>query len=152
NDQIATREMFNAPRFRRRHGDVNCGGYGGDIRCGANAIGIVDAVLQTHHCRIRREKRSHLFCGGRSIVCFEAKKNQRAILNRAHLDTCLDRDSLLALRFVENKAFRINCVSEMLSPDENSRRARACEHSAKITSYRTRAYHCNSRPIWSFAH
>jgi hypothetical protein len=46
----------------------------------------------------------------------------------------------------------MNRINEMFSPDENSWRARAGEHSAKITTDRARAYDCNSRPFSSFAH
>jgi hypothetical protein len=53
---------------------------------------------------------------------------------------------------IEKKAFGVNCVSELFSPNENSRRASAGKHSAEIPTYRSGAYHCNSRPFLSFAH
>jgi hypothetical protein len=56
------------------------------------------------------------------------------------------------VQFIENKTFRVNCVSEVFSPDENSWRARAGKHSAEITTYCARAYDCNSRPFLSVAH
>jgi hypothetical protein len=56
------------------------------------------------------------------------------------------------VQFIENKTFRVNCVSEVFSPDENSRRASAGKHSAEIPTYRACAYDCNSRPFSSFAH
>jgi hypothetical protein len=56
-------------------------------------------------------------------------------------------DSLLAFRFIQKKTVRIHCVSEMFSPDENSRRARTGEHSPEITAHRAGTDNCNSRPI-----
>jgi hypothetical protein len=56
------------------------------------------------------------------------------------------------VQFIENKTFRVNCVSEVFSPDENSRRASAGKHSAEIPAYRACAYDRNSRPFSSFAH
>jgi hypothetical protein len=56
------------------------------------------------------------------------------------------------VQFIENKTFRVNCVSEMFSPDKNSWRASAGKHSAEIATYRPCAYDRNSRPFSSFAH
>jgi hypothetical protein len=40
----------------------------------------------------------------------------------------------------------------MFSPDENSRRARACEHSAEISTNGARAYYSNSWPFVKVTH
>src|SRR5215831_7594054 len=56
------------------------------------------------------------------------------------------------MQCIENKPFRVNCVSKMFSPDENSGRASAGKHSAEIPTYRARAYDCNTRPFSGFAH
>ena len=144
--------MLHPARFGHRYSNVNCGRHSDDVRCSPNAIGIIDAVLQANHDRARLKKPSHLFRHRRSVVCFHAKKNYRTIPNRAHLDCRRHRDSLLALQFIENKAFGINCVSEMFSTDENSRRARTGKHATKITTHSARAYDCNSWPFFNFAH
>ena len=151
-DQITTREMFHATRFGHRNCDVNNSWERLHVYRRANLICIIHAVLQTDHCGIRPNELSH-FCRGRCrIVCFNAEKNERTILNGAHFDCCPGPDLLLAVQFIENETFEVNCICERLSSDENSRRARPGEHSAEITAHRARANNCNSRPFSSFAH
>jgi hypothetical protein len=56
------------------------------------------------------------------------------------------------MQFIEDKAFRVNCVSEVFSSNENCGRIRAGKHSAEISTYRACADDCHSRPFSSFAH
>jgi len=86
------------------------------------------------------------------MVRLNAKENERTISNGAHLGCRLSRDSLLAVQTIENKTFRVNCVSEMFSPDEKSRRASAGKHSAEIATDGACANDRDSRPFSSFAH
>jgi hypothetical protein len=144
--------MFHATGFGHGRRDVNDGWQGRDVRRSPNLIRIIDAVLQANYRGIWPNEWSHLCRGRRRIVRFDAEKDERAISNSAHLDCRRSPDSLLAVQFIEDKAFRVNCVSEVFSPDENRRRTRASKHSAEIPTYRARAYDCNSRPFSSFAH
>jgi hypothetical protein len=90
--------------------------------------------------------------GRRGVVRFNAKQNQRAISNGAHLGCRLGPDSLLRFQFIENETFRINRVSEMFSPDENSRRTRAREHASEVATNCTRSYYRDSWPFVKVTH
>ena len=144
--------MLHAARLGYGHGDINRRWYHNHVRRRANLICIIDAVLQTNYCGIWPNKCSHLSRSRQRIVCLDAKKNQRAISDGAHIDRGINLDSLLVIGLIENKTSRGNRVGEMFSPNEDRRCARAGEHSTKIASHRAGADHCNSWPLWSFAH
>src|ERR1043166_2694715 len=132
--------------------DVNRSWHHRDVYCRANALRIVHAVLQANHGRIRPNKWRHLCRRRRCIVRFPAKKNQRAIANRAHVGSRLRRDLLMGLRSVQNETVRTDRVSEMLAPDEDNRRTGAGEHATKVPTDRTRAHHRDSWPFLCLCH
>jgi hypothetical protein len=144
--------MFHAAGLRHRYRDVNDSWDHRHIRHNANLIRIIHTVLQANYYCVRPNEWCHLFRRRRCIVGFDAEKDERAISNGTHLDCCRCPDSLLAVQFIEDKAFRVNCVSEVFSPDENYGRTRAGKHSAEISTYRACADDCHSRPFSSFAH
>jgi hypothetical protein len=113
---------------------------------------IIDAIMQAHYYRVGPNKFGHFCRDTRRIVRFNAEKNQRAISNGAQVGRRVGPDSFLALQFINDQTFRTNRVSEMFSSDENSRRARAGEHSTKIPAHCASADDCNSRPFSRFAH
>src|SRR5207249_6157640 len=121
--------MFHATGFGHRYRDINGSWHSRHVRGSANLIRIIDAVLQANYCDIWPNEGSHL-CRSRGRTSrFDAEKDERTISNSTHLDCRPSPDSLLTVQFIENKAVRVNCVSEVSSPDENSGRARAGKHS-----------------------
>ena len=109
----------------------------------ARALGVELSWRQTNH-------------EGELVDAIQGLKGRAdgAVINAAaftHTSLAL-RDALLAVRFIENKTVRINCIDEPFSPNENCRRARADEHPTEVTANGAGTDNRDSRPLSNFAH
>src|SRR5262249_3032873 len=93
---ISARRMSRATTCLPRHRYVNDSWHGRHVRCSANLIPIIHAVLQTNHCRIGSNEWRHFSRGSRRIISLDAQENERALSNSSHLDRRPSADSLPA--------------------------------------------------------
>ncbi len=75
-NEVATADMFDRARFGCRCRDVHHGCKGREAGCLANAIGVVDAVLQTQHHGAGRNELRELASDGRRIAALHAEQDE----------------------------------------------------------------------------